>query len=99
MPAQWVIHVVGPNFRRGERDRSLLISCYERALAVADDLGARTVAFPLISAGSYGWPKLDAIDAALEVFRAARTRVLGARMVAFSAQSHGEIVARLKSVR
>jgi O-acetyl-ADP-ribose deacetylase (regulator of RNase III) len=99
MPAQWVIHVVGPNFRRGERDRSLLTSCYERALAVADDLGARTVAFPLISAGSYGWPKLDAIDAALEVFGAARTRVLEARMVAFSAQSHGEIVARLKSVR
>lgn len=99
MPAQWVIHVVGPNFKRGERDRSLLTSCYERALAVADELGARTVAFPLISAGSYGWPGLDAIDAALEVFRAAQTRISEARMMASSARSHGEIVARLERVR
>ncbi len=96
MPAQWVIHVVGPNFNRGERDRSLLTSCYERAFAVADGLGARTVAFPLVSAGSYGWPKLDAIDAALEVFRAAHTQVSEARMVAFSARSHREILERLE---
>ena len=96
MPAQWVIHVVGPNFKRGERDRSLLTSCYERALAVADELGARTVGFPLISAGSYGWPKPDAIDAALEVFRAARTQVSEARMVAFSSLTHGQIMARLQ---
>lgn len=96
MPARWVIHVVGPNFNRGERDRSLLTSCYERALVVADELGARTVAFPLISAGSYGWPKHDAIDAALEVFRAARTQVSEARMVAFNARTHQEILARLE---
>ena len=36
MSARWVIHVVGPNYGRGERDRSLLVSCYARALAVAD---------------------------------------------------------------
>src|SRR5262245_52417135 len=47
MPAQWVIHVVGPDYGRGERDRSLLTSCYSGALAVADELGATTVAFPL----------------------------------------------------
>src|SRR6187402_2357802 len=40
MKARWVIHVVGPNFTAGERDRSLLLSCYSRALAVADSLGA-----------------------------------------------------------
>jgi len=91
MPAWWVIHVVGPNYNRGERDRSLLTSCYERALAVADDLGARTVAFPLISAGSYGWPKTDAIDAALEVFRAAQTQVAEARMVAFDSSTYAAI--------
>ena len=57
MPARWVIHVVGPNWTAGERDRSLLESCYSGALAVADELGARTVAFPLVSAGIYGWPQ------------------------------------------
>ena len=91
MPARWVIHVVGPNYNRGERDRSLLTSCYERALAVADDLGARTVAFPLISAGSYGWPKSDAIDAAMEVLRAAETQLFEARMVAFGSSSYTAI--------
>ena len=91
LPARWVIHVVGPNYNRGERDRTLLTSCYHRALAVADDLGARTVAFPLISAGSYGWPKTDAINAALEVFRAAQTQVAEARMVAFDSSTYGAI--------
>lgn len=96
MPARWVIHVVGPNFTRGERDRSLLTSCYERALAVADELGARTVAFPLVSAGVYGWPREDAIDAALEVFRSATTGVLEARMVAFGASTYAAIEERLR---
>ena len=50
LPARWVIHVVGPNHNAGERDRSLLLSCYSRALEVADALGAATVAFPLVSA-------------------------------------------------
>ena len=91
MPARWVIHVVGPNYNRGERDRTLLTSCYQRALAVADELGARTIAFPLVSAGSYGWPKSDAIDAALEVFRSAQTQVAEARMVAFDRASYAAI--------
>ena len=69
----WVIHVVGPNRHAGQTDRSLLLSCYSRALEVADELGARTVAFPLVSAGVYGWPKDDAIAAPLEVFRPPRT--------------------------
>jgi O-acetyl-ADP-ribose deacetylase (regulator of RNase III) len=98
LPARWVIHVVGPNFTRGERDRSLLTSCYRNALAVADELGARTVAFPLVSAGVYGWPKDDAVDAALEVFRdtdaAAGTRVSEVRMVAFDHATFETIVAR-----
>jgi O-acetyl-ADP-ribose deacetylase (regulator of RNase III) len=83
MSATWVIHVVGPNHNRGERDRSLLVSCYTNALRVADDLGARTVAFPLISAGSYGWPKDDAIAAAVDTLRATDTRVEESRLVAF----------------
>ena len=73
MPARWVIHVVGPNHRAGETDRTLLTSCYRRALEVADELGARSVAFPLVSAGIYGWPKDDAVAAALETLRASPT--------------------------
>ncbi|HET9842092.1 MAG TPA: O-acetyl-ADP-ribose deacetylase [Nocardioides sp.] len=93
MPARWVIHVVGPNFRAGERDRGFLTSCYARALAVADELGAATVAFPLVSAGIYGWPKDDAIAAAVETLRSTPTRVEEARMVAFDAPTYAALVA------
>jgi len=85
LPQKWVIHVVGPNYNRGERDRQLLTSCYVRALQVADELEVETVAFPLVSAGSYGWPIDDAIAAAIEVLRTAETDVREARLVAFSA--------------
>lgn len=95
MPARWVIHVVGPNYLAGERDRSLLTSCYANALAVADELGARSVAFPLVSAGIYGWPKDDAIAAALETLRATRTAVQEARMVALGASMYDAIRAAL----
>ncbi|WP_028653585.1 O-acetyl-ADP-ribose deacetylase [Nocardioides halotolerans] len=95
LAARWVIHVVGPNHTRGETDRSLLTSCYVRALEVADELGARTVAFPLVSAGVYGWPKDDAIAAALEVFRSADTRVDEARLVAFGHDTYDAIKAQL----
>ena len=93
LPARWVIHVVGPNYRAGETDRSLLTSCYSRALAVADELGARTVAFPLVSAGIYGWPKADAVDAAISTLRSADTSVGEVRMVAFDAATYAALVA------
>jgi O-acetyl-ADP-ribose deacetylase len=83
LPARWVIHVVGPNYHAGQRDRTLLRSCYSRALQVADELGAATVAFPLVSAGVYGWPKDDAVAAALEALSSADTAVTEARIVAF----------------
>jgi len=95
MPARWVIHVVGPNHRAGETDRRLLTSCYARALEVADELGARTVAFPLVSAGVYGWPREDAVAAAVETLRAARAGVEEARMVAFDAATHELVAAAL----
>ena len=95
LPARWVIHVVGPNFNAGERDRGLLTSCYANALHVADELGARTVAFPLVSAGIYGWPREDAVDAAIETLRATPTEVEEARMVAFSRDVHELIAGRL----
>ena len=95
LPARWVIHVVGPNFTAGERDRGLLVSCYANALRVADELGAPTVAFPLISAGIYGWPLEDAVDAAVDTLRSAETRVDEARMVAFSPEVYELIAARI----
>lgn len=91
LPARWVIHVVGPNFRAGETDRSLLTSCYRRALEVADELGARSLAFPLVSAGIYGWPKDDAIAAAVETLRETPSGVLEARIVAFDAATYAAL--------
>ncbi len=95
LPARWVIHVVGPNHTRGETDRSLLTSCYSRALAVADELGARTVAFPLVSAGAYGWPKDDAVAAAVDTLRATPSEVEEARIVAFDRPTYDLVAARL----
>ena len=95
MPARWVIHVVGPNRNRGETDRALLTSCYASALEVADELGARSVSFPLVSAGIYGWPRQDAIAAALETLRSTPTQVAEARMVAFGRTAYEEIAAAL----
>jgi len=91
LAARWVIHVVGPNRNRGETDRSLLTSCYARALEVADELGAKSIAFPLVSAGSYGWPLDDAVAAALETLRSTPTSVEEARMVAFGAAALAEL--------
>lgn len=96
LPARWVIHVVGPDRRAGETDRSLLTSCYTQALLVADELGVRTLAFPLISAGIYGWPRDDAIAAAVETLRATPTEVEEARLVAFDAPTYAAIAARLE---
>jgi O-acetyl-ADP-ribose deacetylase (regulator of RNase III) len=95
LPARWVIHTVGPNYAAGQRDRSLLESCYHRALQVADELGARTVAFPLISAGIFGWPQHDAITAAIATIAAADTRVDEVRLVAFDPGIHEQICMQL----
>jgi len=95
LPARWVIHVVGPNHTAGERDRGLLTSCYANALGVADELGARTVAFPLVSAGVYGWPREDAVDAAVDTLGSTPTEVEEARLVAFGGDAYDLISARL----
>lgn len=84
MPARWVIHTVGPNYRAGQSDQRLLASCYRRSLEIADELGAKTVAFPLISAGVYGWPHGDAVSVAIETLRDSECAVREARIVAFN---------------
>ncbi len=91
LPASWVIHVVGPNYAAGQRDRTLLTSCYSRALAVADDLAAVSVAFPLVSAGIYGWPLEDAAAAAVETLRQTPTDVETCRLVAFGVAAHAAL--------
>jgi O-acetyl-ADP-ribose deacetylase len=83
LPATWVIHVVGPNYRAGQQDRGLLTSCYSNALRMADELGATSLAFPLVSAGIYGWPLDDAAGAAVETLRATPTQVERCVLVAF----------------
>lgn len=95
LPAQWVIHTVGPNYRAGQRDRGLLESCYRRSLQVAHELGVGRIAFPLISAGIYGWPKEDAIAVAVETVGAFSGGVSEVRLVAFDEQTYARIAARI----
>lgn len=69
LEARWVIHTVGPNRRVGETDPALLASCFERSLAVAVDVGARSVAFPAVSAGVYAWPVDEVARVAVDAVR------------------------------
>lgn len=85
-----MIHI-GPNYRAGQRDRALLTSCYRRVLEVADELGVLTVAFPLISSGVCGWPRRDAIAAAVDTIASTATRVEGVRLVAFDVAMYDEV--------
>lgn len=95
LPARWIIHTVGPDYRSGQRDRSLLVSCYRRCLEVAAGLGARSIAFPLISAGIFGWPKDDAIAVAVDTLTATPTTVQEATLIAFDETTLARILAHL----
>ncbi|NMM90798.1 O-acetyl-ADP-ribose deacetylase [Rhodococcus sp. SRB_17] len=87
MKARNVIHTVGPRYSDTEDLSARLRSAYTRSLAVADSLGARTVAFPLISSGVYGWPKEDAVRQAVSAIRAADTQVESVILVAYNQES------------
>jgi O-acetyl-ADP-ribose deacetylase (regulator of RNase III) len=70
LPARWVIHAVGPVWGFGGQDKlDLLASAYRSALQVADELGARTICSPAISAGTFGFPLEAAADVALRTVR------------------------------
>jgi O-acetyl-ADP-ribose deacetylase (regulator of RNase III) len=70
LPARWVIHTVGPVWHGGGRgEPELLASCHRRALEVAADLGARSIAFPAISCGIFGYPPELAAPAAIGAVR------------------------------
>lgn len=84
LPASWVIHTVGPVYSAREDRSQLLASCYRESLRVADELGARSVAFPAVSAGIYGWPADDAARIAVTTVRQTPTQVTEATFVLFS---------------
>ena len=71
LPAGWVVHTAGPIWSASQDRAEVLRSCYRESLRVADELGARTVAFPAISAGIYGWPMDDAARQAVTAVREA----------------------------
>ena len=71
LPAKWVIHTVGPIWRGGgEGEPALLRACYRESLALAVGQGARRIAFPAISTGVYGYPKVQAATIAISEMRA-----------------------------
>ena len=98
LPSRWVVHTVGPNWNAGQRDRELLVSCYRRSLQVADELGARSIAFPLISAGVYGWPREDAIRVAVDTILATEVQLDDARIVAFDESAFQAVQATIRAV-
>jgi O-acetyl-ADP-ribose deacetylase len=80
LPARWVIHTVGPVYAKRDDRSETLRSCYASSLRVADELGAMSVAFPLVSSGIYGWPIDDALHQAITVLHDATIDV---RLVLF----------------
>jgi O-acetyl-ADP-ribose deacetylase len=83
LAARWVIHTVGPVYAAVDDPAELLASCHTEALRVADELGARSVAFPAISTGVYGYPLEEAAPVAVGAVRAADTDVELVRFVLF----------------
>ncbi|MEV2196945.1 O-acetyl-ADP-ribose deacetylase [Streptomyces phaeochromogenes] len=96
LDARWVIHTVGPVFSRSEDRSELLASCYRESLRVADELGARTVAFPAVSAGVYGWPMDDAARIAVGTVRDTETAVTEARFVLFDERAYEAFAAQAR---
>lgn len=89
LPAAWVIHTVGPVYSRSEDRSGLLASCHTHALEVADEIGAKTVAFPAISTGIYGYPLELAAPVAIRAVRESGATVEEVRFVLFDEEAYG----------
>jgi O-acetyl-ADP-ribose deacetylase (regulator of RNase III) len=98
LPARWVIHTVGPNRHAGQTDPSLLTSCFEASLREAVRVGARSVAFPAVSAGAYGWGGAEVARIAVAAVRgSARLDMLDlVRFVLFGPATYQAFVAALQ---
>lgn len=95
MRCRWVIHVVGPVWSRTEDRSAQLVSCYREALRVADELGVKTLAFPAVSAGIYGWPLGSAADLAVSTVRDTPSLVEQIRFVLFGQDAYDEFTRAL----
>src|SRR5262245_27661457 len=88
MPAKHVIHTVGPVYGRGGKDKAkLLAACYQNSLGLAGENGLKTIAFPAISTGIYGYPLNEAArvsSTAIQKFLAVNTAIQEVRLVFFS---------------
>jgi O-acetyl-ADP-ribose deacetylase (regulator of RNase III) len=97
-PVRHVIHTVGPVWDGGAYgEAELLASCYRRCLEVADQLGAKSIAFPAISTGVYGYPPDQAVDVAVHTVRTTPTDVELIRLVAFDEETYDLYLQRLAS--
>ncbi|NUS38706.1 MAG: O-acetyl-ADP-ribose deacetylase [Lysobacter sp.] len=84
LPVHWVIHTVGPVWKGGDAgEPALLAACYRNALALAEEKGIASIAFPAISCGVYGYPPEDAVPLAIASVRAALAAMQGIEEVVF----------------
>ena len=102
LPSRWILHAVGPIWRGGGHgEPELLAGAYRSCLALADDLGARSVAFPAISMGIYGYPPPDgarvAVTTVAEHLRGP-TRLELARFVLFSEETYDLFAGALEEI-
>lgn len=98
LKANWVIHTVGPVYNNNEDRSKLLASCHTESLRVADELGAKTVAFPAISTGVYGYPLDLAAPVAIRAVTGAETSVEEVRFVLFDSDAYAAFERALKEV-
>jgi O-acetyl-ADP-ribose deacetylase len=97
-PVRHVIHTVGPIWEGGGHgEAEVLASCYRRSLGVADELGARSIAFPAIASGAYGYPADQAARIAVTTLRTTPTQVEHIRLVAFDGDTFEHLTAALGS--
>jgi O-acetyl-ADP-ribose deacetylase (regulator of RNase III) len=102
LPARWVLHAVGPIWRGGGHgERELLASAYRSCLRLADSLGARSVAFPAISMGIYGYPGSEGAAVAVDTVAehlVGQTGLELARFVLFSEETYRLFADALRGV-
>jgi O-acetyl-ADP-ribose deacetylase (regulator of RNase III) len=99
LPARYIIHTVGPVWRGGFRgEAETLASCYRRCLEVAEEVGAKSIAFPAISTGVYEYPPDQAARVAVDTLRCADTSVEEVVLVAFDLPTY-QIYKRLLTLQ